>query len=95
MINTNDMNYVEFKRYFYSSKAYTSLNIFLRCAIMLYVIQLTFKKKHIGGWKHYYRVNPYNPISYVFVVLCSIYLVCLGIFNTVIELFGRNPFKYS
>ena len=43
-----------------------------------------------------YRLNPFNPLSYLTVIITLIYgVVCFGIIGFWKEIDSRNPFKWN
>jgi hypothetical protein len=51
-----------------------------------------------GGYSDARRINPYNPLSYVAILVLNIfsifYQMGLAAINVIIEIFEDNPFKW-
>ena len=61
----------------------------------LWILQENKKKMPLGNTYTYRRVNPYNPLSYIFLILLSIISIFfIGIFG-VVENWNKNMFKWN
>lgn len=48
------------------------------------------------GYSKAHRLNPYNPLSYLFlIIIIPITILLLGVLGTLEELNGVNPFKWQ
>lgn len=65
----------------------------------IYVIQVVDNRKRakkLGkGYTHAYRLNPYNPLSYLTLTIAIIvYIIMFGVVGGWSETGTKNPFKW-
>lgn len=85
-----DMNLQEYKNYFFQSQYYKSLGSITHLLTMLYVIQWQFVQHPLNGWRYKRRINPYNPLSYLYVIISLMVNLVYHLFATGIPLVVRE-----
>lgn len=54
------------------------------------------QSKDVGHRFKRYRINPWNPLSYLTIIIVVImHTVWYGVKGTYDEVYGRNPFKWQ
>lgn len=62
----------------------------------IYIIQEKREKDKSGFWRNYRRINPFNPLSYILLLIVPIIaFIAFGVVAMWDHLDKRNPFKYS
>jgi hypothetical protein len=61
---------------------------------VLVILGITQKIKDERGFERY-RLNPYNPLSYITLLLALIIMGMYGFISAVVEILEDNPFRYQ
>lgn len=65
--------------------------------MILQVVDNKHRKIKLGrGFLTAYRINPYNPLSYIFIICAAVWTIILfGFVGTWREIKRTNPFKWN
>ena len=61
---------------------------------VLVILGITQKIKDERGFERY-RLNPYNPLSYITLLLALVIMGMYGFIAAVVEILEDNPFRYQ
>lgn len=61
---------------------------------VLVILGITQKIKDERGFERY-RLNPYNPLSYITLLLALVIMGMYGFISAVVEILEDNPFRYQ
>ena len=61
---------------------------------VLVILGITQKIKDERGFERY-RLNPYNPLSYITLLLALLIMGMYGFISAVVEILEDNPFRYQ
>ena len=61
---------------------------------ILVILGITQKIKDERGFERY-RLNPYNPLSYITLLLALVIMGMYGFISAVVEILEDNPFRYQ
>ncbi len=61
---------------------------------VLVILGITQKIKDERGFERY-RLNPYNPLSYITLLLALLIMGMYGFIAAVVEILEDNPFRYQ
>ena len=64
----------------------------LRRVLVILGITQTITNEHGVTW---YRLNPYNPLSYITLLLALIIMGIYGFIAAAFEILEENPFRYQ
>ena len=61
---------------------------------VLVILGITQKIKDERGFERY-RLNPYNPLSYITLLFALVIMGMYGFIAAVVEILEENPFRYQ
>lgn len=91
-----DMNEAEYKEYYFKSKYWLSLSKLFHLGKFLHIFQFQFSKEPLG-WRVRRRLNPYNPLTYIALLVTLVVAITGQFFMACMEIFTdlKRVFKYE
>lgn len=91
-----DMNEAEYREHFFKSKNWLGRSKSYHIAKFLYIFQFKFIKEPLG-WRVKRRFNPYNPLSYIIILLTMLWAIVYVVLEALEEIFFElgKVFKYK